>query len=103
MNFSAQTSSKQTQLIFESKLNKKGKALLGARPGEKTIIFIDDINMPTTEEYGAQPTIELLRQILKYEGFFDRQKHYWKKIEDTKLYFNFKNCLTKFLYIYFFR
>lgn len=33
-NFSAQTNSKQTQLAVESKLNKKGKSLFGARPNE---------------------------------------------------------------------
>ncbi len=71
-NFSAQTNSKQTQLAVESKLNKKGKSLFGARPNEKIVIFIDDINMPALESYGAQPCIELLRTLVDKGGFYDR-------------------------------
>lgn len=46
LNFSAQTKAKQTQLAIESKLVKKGKTSFGARPNEKIVIFVDDINMP---------------------------------------------------------
>ncbi|KAL4470156.1 hypothetical protein ABPG72_009081 [Tetrahymena utriculariae] len=85
LNFSAQTNPKQTQLAIESKLNKKGKTLFGARPNERIAIFIDDVNMPALESYGAQPCIELLRQLADKGGFYDRQKLFWKNIEDTTL------------------
>lgn len=51
--FSAQTKSDVTQLTIEQKLEKIKKTLLGAKPGHKVSIFIDDINMPAVEEYGA--------------------------------------------------
>ncbi|CAD8108771.1 unnamed protein product [Paramecium sonneborni] len=85
LNFSAQTKSKQTQLAIESKLIKKGKILFGARVNESIAIFIDDINMPALEKYGAQPCIEFLRQMIELQGTFDRTKLFWKHIEDVTI------------------
>ena len=42
-----------TQLTIEAKLEKVKKTLLSAKPNRKMAIFIDDINMPAVEEYGA--------------------------------------------------
>ncbi|GBG25533.1 Dynein heavy chain 6, axonemal [Hondaea fermentalgiana] len=85
LGFSAQTASKVTQMSIESKLEKKRKTLLGAPAGQSAIICVDDVNMPTVEEYGAQPPIELLRQFLDFGGFYDREKLFFKEIEDTVL------------------
>jgi len=85
--FSAQTSSPVTQATIEEKIknNKVSKTIYGARPGRKNVIFIDDINMPTKEQYGAQPAIELLRQLVDKQGFYDRKQLFWKHIRDTIL------------------
>ncbi|KAG5888365.1 hypothetical protein JTB14_033502 [Gonioctena quinquepunctata] len=83
INFSAQTSSFRTQEIIELKLEKKKKTLLGAPVGKRVIIFVDDVNMPKLETYGAQPPIELLRQLLDYGGLYDREKMFWKEIRDV--------------------
>ena len=66
LNFSAQTSSRNVLDLFldKDKFQKKSKDSLGPPSGRKMIVFIDDINMPALEKYGAQPPNELLRQII---------------------------------------
>lgn len=85
INFSAQTNSNRTQEILESKLEKKKQTRFGAPGNKRLAIFIDDVNMPKPEVYGAQPPIELLRQLLDAGGFYDREKLYWKDIENLIL------------------
>jgi len=75
-----------TQTSIESKLEKKRKNLLGAPSGKKMVVFVDDINMPLVETYGAQPPVELLRQFLDFKGFYDRDKLFWKDIVDVLMF-----------------
>jgi dynein heavy chain len=86
ISFSAQTQSLVTQSTIEGKLEKKRKNLLGAPSGRKVVVFVDDVNMPLVESYGAQPPIELLRQFLDFKGFYDRDKLFWKDIVDVTLF-----------------
>ena len=51
---SAQTTSQNLQDIFETKLEKKRKTLLGPPSGKRMCFFIDDLNMPQLDRYGYQ-------------------------------------------------
>ncbi|CAM9370413.1 unnamed protein product, partial [Discosporangium mesarthrocarpum] len=83
MNYSAQTRPTNLKDIFETKLEKKRKTLFGPPSGKTMLFFIDDINMPALEVYGAQPPNELLRQAIDAGGFYDTQKLFFKNIQDV--------------------
>lgn len=81
VTFTTQITANQVQELIISKLTKRGKGAFGPPKGQQCVLFIDDMNMPAKDTYGAQPPIELVRQ------YFDK-KHWYDTKDASKIFLN---------------
>lgn len=74
LKFTSKSSAKSTQKLILSKLYKQKNYSYGPSEGKTALIFIDDMNMPEKEEYGAQSAIEIIRQLLDHKFWYNPEK-----------------------------
>ncbi|SCV03614.1 LANO_0G05204g1_1 [Lachancea nothofagi CBS 11611] len=89
LTFSKETSVNtfQKTLKHHTSLIENAKEIV-MRPKSLTknlVIFCDEINLPRADDYGEQPVILFLRQILEKEGFWDVEKHKWVRLERIRI------------------
>ncbi|XP_063992490.1 dynein axonemal heavy chain 2 [Diachasmimorpha longicaudata] len=85
INMSSQTSSNHVQETIESRLEKRTRQIYIPTAGKTMITFMDDFNMPMKDTYGSQAPLELVRQFIDYQFWYDRQKQTRKYIQKTQL------------------
>ena len=93
ITFSSVTKSMNCQVAIEGSLDKRGGKTLvpitttNNNKGMKMTVFLDDLSMPEINEWGDQPTLEIVRQIMEFNGFafLDKDKRgAIKLIEDVQ-------------------
>ncbi|XP_030578556.1 dynein heavy chain 2, axonemal [Archocentrus centrarchus] len=85
INMSSQTTSNNIQAIIESRIEKRTKGVYVPAGGKHLLCFLDDLNMPAHDLFGAQPPLELLRLWIDYGFWYDRQKQTPKFVKDMFL------------------
>ncbi|XP_067132954.1 dynein axonemal heavy chain 2-like [Centruroides vittatus] len=82
VNFSSQIKLCRIQRIIESKVDKKMKEVYIPQNGTKMVVFIDDLNIPSNDKFGSQPSLELIRMLITYGFWHDCENFQKKYIED---------------------
>lgn len=85
VSFTVLSKASTSMKLILSKLTKQRRHLYGSTPDNpKSVVFIDDVNMPRKNEYHVQSSVELLRQFLDY-GYWHDSKNF-DKIQVTNTF-----------------
>ena len=87
INFSSATTPFMCQHAIETELDKRGGRSFGPPGGKRMTIFMDDLSMPEKNNWGDQPTLEMVRMVMENSAFpfLDKDKRgEFKACEDLQ-------------------
>ncbi|XP_065348136.1 dynein axonemal heavy chain 7-like [Cloeon dipterum] len=82
--FSNRTSAQDIQDLVMSNVDKRRKGVYGPPLGKKCLVFVDDVNLSEVVNK-CQPPVELLRQLLDHETWFEISTGSPQKITDLQI------------------
>ncbi|TYZ57148.1 hypothetical protein PybrP1_002034 [[Pythium] brassicae (nom. inval.)] len=85
INFNFYTTSGILQQAMFGQLERKTGINLGPPGKAKLIYFLDDVNLPEVDPYNTQSAVSLLRQVMEYRHWFDRQKLQLQNVLSTQV------------------
>jgi len=74
VNFSSATTCQIFQNIVESSIDKRSGRIYGPPANKQLICFLDDVSMPAINNWGDQPTLEIIRQIIENKYLWNLDK-----------------------------
>lgn len=88
LNFSKDTTPESLISLLEQhcryKRSNEGLTLSPNVSGKWTVVFCDEINLPSMDEYGSQRVIALIRLMVERQGFWSSRHKAWVTLENIQ-------------------
>lgn len=66
-----------------SRFTKRHRRSLGPPHGSRMLFLVDDLASPAPDRFGSQRPHQLLRQVVEYGGFYERNRFQFIRVDDT--------------------
>ncbi|RNF24116.1 cytoplasmic dynein 1 heavy chain 1 [Trypanosoma conorhini] len=88
LNFSSGTKPKNIIRALEQYCSVQNTArgpVMSPTGGKGLLLFCDEINLPAMDQYGTQPVVQLLRQLIQRRGYYRSRDNAWINVEGVQV------------------